>query len=87
MQGRWLAATTIPMALACLACNSAGTACASAGGVCVAASSTRCALAAQVGAQDCSTNPSNPGASICCIAFVDAGQDAGDASHDAPDAE
>jgi hypothetical protein len=63
------------VAIACIlivACTSApsstGHECAAAGGTCVVGPGLGCALQAPSSAQDCNTNPPNPGGAVCCLA-------------------
>ena len=60
--------------------SSVGRACAAAGGSCNVGGGTGCAKQAPSSAQDCETNPPNPGGASCCLAQQDASstpQDAG----------
>jgi hypothetical protein len=50
-------------------CESRGSACANAGGTCTGTGASPCAKRAPDNAQDCNTNPPNPGGSFCCLAF------------------
>jgi hypothetical protein len=64
--------------------SSTGTSCASAGGTCVLGGAS-CARQASSSAQDCETNPPNPGGAFCCLALSDAGSATADAGREAVD--
>lgn len=66
----------------CSSSGSTGTSCASAGGACVLGGAL-CARRAPSSAQDCETNPPNPGGAFCCLALSDAGSLTVDSGPDA----
>jgi len=68
----------LPLALgailiACTSSSATGSACASAGGTCGVGVPVNCARQAASSAQDCNTNPPNPGGGFCCLEFQEGG--------------
>jgi hypothetical protein len=62
----------LTMAYGSTSCSALGSACANAGGSCVLGS-VICAKEAASSAQDCNTNPPNPGGAFCCLEIEDGG--------------
>jgi hypothetical protein len=64
--------------VACGASSSAGNGCTAAGGTCSAGPGCGGAQLAPSSAQDCSSNPSDPAAPVCCLEVRDSAADSND---------
>jgi hypothetical protein len=71
---RWTSVVLGTTLMACPSCSTTRSACASAGGTCILGSGgLDCAKQASTSAQDCNSNPPNPGGGICCLEFQEGG--------------